>query len=52
MSDPVVQAGKLWEQHCSWCPRCNLAMPRCEMGRKAYDLYEWLDRAARLRRTG
>jgi len=27
-------------------------MPRCEMGRKAYDLYEWLDRAARLRRTG
>jgi len=27
-------------------------MPRCEMGRKAHDLYEWLDRAARLRRAG
>jgi len=27
-------------------------MPRCEMGRKAHGLYEWLDRAARLRRAG
>jgi len=42
--DPVIQAGKLWRQHCSWCPRCEPEMPGCELGRKAYGLYEWLAR--------
>ena len=45
-SDPVVQAGKLWEQHCSWRQQCDLAISRCELGRKAYDLYAFHLRVA------
>ena len=46
MNDPVIQAGKIWEQHCSWCQRCDLAIPRCELGRKAYDFYAFILRVA------
>jgi hypothetical protein len=52
VSDPIAQAGKLWQQHCSWCPRCDPTMPRCDLGRKAYGIYEWLDQVTRLRRAG
>jgi len=28
-TDAVIQAGHLWQQHCSWCPRCERTMPGC-----------------------
>jgi hypothetical protein len=43
-SGPELQARKLWHQHCSWCPRCDPTKPGCELGRKAYGLYDWLAR--------
>jgi hypothetical protein len=43
-SDAVVRAGELWNQHCSWCPRCGATTPGCELGRKMYDFYDWLAR--------
>jgi CheY-like chemotaxis protein len=46
MNDPVIQAGKIWEQHCSWCQLCDRTIPRCELGRKAYDFYAFVLRIA------
>ena len=43
-SDAVVLAGDLWKEHCSWCPRCDAMRPACELGRKMFDLYDWLAR--------
>lgn len=43
-SDAAVRAGELWNQHCSWCPRCGATTPGCELGRKMYDVYDWLAR--------
>jgi len=49
--DAVIQADDLWQQHCSWCPRCARTRPGCELGRRAYGLYQWLARTA-TRRAG
>jgi hypothetical protein len=43
-SDAVIQAGRLWRQHCSWCARCDVTRPGCQLGRSAYELYVWLAR--------
>ena len=43
-SRPEVHASKLWQQHCSWCPRCDATKPGCDLGREAYGLYDWLVR--------